>query len=79
MRFPRAKLLQYAREEAQKTMRDYGDGKYARGLANEGFVGGFYDALLAIDMLDNRVVPQDRSGFFEKAARRIIAEQENLK
>lgn len=39
------------------------DGMYARGLASEGYLGGYRDALQAVMLLLNGVIPNDFRGY----------------
>lgn len=54
--------IKMAIQQAQKEIREISctGGKYAGGLASEGYSGGYFDALCDVMLLLNGVVPQRR-------------------
>jgi ribosomal protein L32E len=58
------KKIRRALRRIQAEQRGYGDGKYARGLASEGYSGGYAQALRDVSLLLNGVDPNDGRNYW---------------
>jgi hypothetical protein len=61
------KRIDQALVNIEARLNDHDDSKFARGLASEGYVGGYRDALYAVSALIRDYAPQDSRGFWRSA------------
>ena len=63
------KCIKFAREAVRKEITANGESgdKYARGLANEGYAGGYLQALDDVDAAARHGYPNDPRGYWTKA------------